>query len=53
MSFDSELSYSVSGNLGIQLEVGNIMTILYSPNKEDEIFDKILYAKLIAIEVNG
>ncbi len=40
------LALSTSGNFGVQLISGDVVTISYAPNKEDGIFDKMLYVQL-------
>jgi len=44
-------TYSSDGNLGTQLTIGDVVVISYTPDKEDGIFDKMLYTQLVGTVV--
>jgi hypothetical protein len=53
-SIIDNLSYDDNGNIeGIIFSIDNTVNISYTPNQNDDIFDKILYVKLKSIEVVG
>ncbi len=53
-AINSLLSYDDDGEIeGISFSTEGIVTVSYIPDKDDDIFDKVLYVKLTSMEITG